>query len=111
MRRARPPTAKAVLNWLVVDLLRVAHDMKLREVDLSEWQAWWKRDGRNRLNALPIEHWNPIGVRVPNDEYASYAGHVGRLLREETPTTEIAAYLASVRTERIEVKPTPRLIG
>src|SRR2546430_931546 len=28
MKTARPPTANAILNWLVVDLLRVAHNMR-----------------------------------------------------------------------------------
>jgi hypothetical protein len=73
--------------------------------DLAEWQAWWKREGRDGLNALLLTEWNPIGTRVPENEYSSYAGHIGRLLRERVSEADIAAYLHGVRTERMGLSP------
>jgi hypothetical protein len=75
--------------------------------DLAEWQAWWKREGRDGLNALLVTEWNPIGTRVPENEYSSYAGHIGRLLRERGSEADIAAYLHSVRIERMGLSPDP----
>lgn len=72
---------------------------------LAEWQAWWKREGRDDLNALLVTEWNPIGTRVPANEYSTYAGHIGRLLHERSPEADIAAYLHSVRTERMGLSP------
>jgi hypothetical protein len=73
--------------------------------DLAEWQAWWKREGRDGLNALLFTEWNPIGTRVPANEYSTYAGHVGRLLHEGSPEADIAAYLHSARTESMGLGP------
>ncbi len=75
---------------------------------LAEWQAWWKREGRDQLNALLLEHWNPIGdPHVPSDEYATYAGQIARLLREGSSVEQIAAYLEDVETRRIGVRAAP----
>jgi hypothetical protein len=67
--------------------------------NLAAWQAWWKREGRDGLNALLVSEWNPIGTRVPANEYSSYAGHIGRLLHERASGADIAAYLHTIRTE------------
>jgi hypothetical protein len=83
----------------------VAFSLVDQQGDLAEWQAWWKREGRDGLNALLVTEWNPIGTRVPANEYSSYAGHIGRLLHERTPQADIAAYLHSVRTERMGLRP------
>jgi hypothetical protein len=57
-------------------------------------------EGKRRLRALTSDvnailwrDWDPIGCGVPEDEYASYAPEVVRLLTEGAPAGEIAAYL------------------
>jgi hypothetical protein len=52
---------------------------------------------RRGVVAEPALH--PIGTRVPANEYASYAGQVGRMLRERASTSDIAAHLAEARVE------------
>jgi hypothetical protein len=69
-----------------------------RPLGLGDRQAWWKREGRDDLNALLRTEWNPIGTRVPENEYASYAGQIGRLLCERSSESKIAAYLQDART-------------
>lgn len=45
------------------------------------------------INAVLWRDWDPIGCGVPEDEYASYAPEVARLLTEGAAAGEIAAYL------------------
>ncbi|MGE5064682.1 MAG: hypothetical protein ACM3IG_11505 [Myxococcales bacterium] len=52
--------------------------------------------------------WDPIGVRGAEgtiDEYDSYATSVLALLERPSPVEEIAAYLGSVESERMGLKP------
>jgi hypothetical protein len=82
-----------------------------RSVDLAEWQSWWRRSGSDELNRLLWERWDPIGGPVgdgrvykpPRDEYASYVGDVGRMLREGAEADEIASYLRGVEVERMRL--------
>jgi hypothetical protein len=74
---------------------------KVATVQLADWHTWWKRDGARELRALLMEHWDPIGVADVSeaaDEYDTYVGHVGRMLREGKPAGEISGYLRYVRT-------------
>jgi hypothetical protein len=82
-------------------------------VDLAEWQSWWRRSGSDELNRLLWERWDPIGGPVgpdewaykpPRDEYASYVGDLGRMLREGAATDEIASYLRDVEVERMRLR-------
>jgi hypothetical protein len=77
-------------------------------VDLAEWRAWWRRSGSDELNRLLWERWDPIGgpaepgkwaYKPPRDEYASYVGVVGRMLREGATADELASYLQRVEVE------------
>jgi hypothetical protein len=43
------------------------------------------------------DDWNPIGFRMPDDEYTTYAGTVGRMLHEGRSVSDIASYLGSAR--------------
>ncbi len=45
------------------------------------------------VNTVLWRDWDPIGCGVPEDEYESYAPEVVRLLTEDAPAGEIAAYL------------------
>jgi hypothetical protein len=81
-------------------------------VDLAEWESWWRRGGRDELNRLPWERWDPIAGPVgdglvykpPRDEYVSYVGDVGRMLREGAQADEIASYLRGVEVERMRLR-------
>ena len=67
---------------------------------------WWKDRGGAGVRKLLMEEWDPIGVaRMPSaaDEYDSYVGTVGRMLREGATTAELSTYLTRVRTEWIGV--------
>ena len=66
-------------------------------MDLESHHFWWKNVGKQHVNHVLLEEWNPIGVGVPSNEYASYAGTVGSLLYERRPASEIAASLTSAR--------------
>jgi hypothetical protein len=81
-------------------------------VDLAEWQAWWRRSGSDELDRLLWERWDPIGgparpgqsYKPPRDEYASYVGVVGRMLRDGAAADEIASYLRRIEVERMRLK-------
>jgi hypothetical protein len=66
-------------------------------VDAEEHYRWWKQAGRRHVNQILHDDWNPIGFELPDDEYSSYAGTVGRLLRERADVDEISAFLGSAR--------------
>jgi hypothetical protein len=66
-------------------------------VDLEAHHRWWKQTGRNYVNRVLHDDWNPIGFGMPDDEYSTYAGTVGRLLHEGRSVSEIASYLGSSR--------------
>ena len=66
-------------------------------MDLEEHHRWWKSTGRNAVNVVLREEWNPIGVSVPPDEYSGYAGTVGRLLSEHESAAAVAAFLGTAR--------------
>ena len=76
-------------------------------MDLAEWQQWWKSEGRDALNAILLRDWSPIGEWARGDEYASYAGQLGRMLRESAQVDEIAAHLAATRVESMGMPPSP----
>jgi hypothetical protein len=66
-------------------------------VDSEAHHRWWKETGRAHINRVLRDDWNPIGVNVPDDEYSSYAGTVGRLLREHNTSEQIATFLGTAR--------------
>jgi hypothetical protein len=66
-------------------------------VDLEAHHRWWKQTGCAHVNRILHDDWNPIGVRVPDDEYSTYAGTLGRMLREGRSISEIASFLGSAR--------------
>lgn len=71
---------------------------------LSQWHEWWKRNGGRELRDLLLIWWDPIGVYgVPEatSEYDSYAGTVGRLLRDGAREAEITDFLRDVENTRI----------
>jgi hypothetical protein len=73
-------------------------------VDLAGWQRWWKRSGGADVRRILMDEWDPIGVRgIPEaaDEYDSYVGVVGRLLREGADADALRAYLTDVRESRM----------
>ena len=71
-------------------------------MELTDWHMWWKKRGGAGVRKLLMERWDPIGVGdMPEaaDEYDSYVGTVGRMLREGATPEELSAYLTQVRTE------------
>ena len=71
-------------------------------MELSDWHMWWKKRGGAGVRKLLMERWDPIGVGdMPDaaDEYDSYVGTVGRMLREGATSEGLSAYLTRVRTE------------
>jgi hypothetical protein len=66
-------------------------------MDLEAHHRWWKRCGRNHVNRVLHDDWNPIGFQAPDDEYSTYAGTVGRMLHEGSSVPDIADYLGSAR--------------
>jgi hypothetical protein len=71
-------------------------------VDLAQWHMWWKRRGARGVRRILLQEWDPIGVRgIPgaDDEYDSYVGRVGRMLREQAGAEAIASFLAETRIE------------
>jgi hypothetical protein len=77
-------------------------------VELQERLIWWKRQRAQGIRRLLMEEWDPIGVKdIPEaaDEYDSYVGPVGRMLRE---ASEIAGYLTAISTNRKELGDTPQ---
>ena len=73
-------------------------------MELSDWHMWWKERGSAGIRRLLMEQWDPIGVNdVPEaaDEYDSYVGVVGRMLREGKTQSELTAYLTAVREDRM----------
>jgi hypothetical protein len=75
-------------------------------MDLQEWQAWWKHQGSEGVSVILSRDWNPIGVDWP-DEYSSYAGRVGRMLREGAGAEAIAAELGAARTDSMGLPAQP----
>jgi hypothetical protein len=68
-------------------------------MELEEWSRWWRIQGEPELRALLMEQWDPVGVRgepAAADEYDSYLGVIGRLLREGASAESIAQHLATV---------------
>ena len=77
-------------------------------INASAWQTWWKERGGARVRRFLIEEWDPIGVAgIPQaaDEYDSYVGVVGRILREHGTTDEIARYLTDIRENHMAFGP------
>lgn len=73
---------------------------------LFTWRRWWARDGLPALRIMAIEHWDPLNVYddpLHADEYDSYLGRVGRMLRSGKGPTEIATYLGRVRREALRL--------
>jgi hypothetical protein len=62
---------------------------------------WWKGRGAAGVRHLLMSEWDPIGVQgvvEAADEYDSYVGVVGRMLREGATADAIASYLSDVRS-------------
>jgi hypothetical protein len=62
---------------------------------------WWKGRGAAEVRLLLMSEWDPIGVQgvaEAADEYDSYVGVVGRMLREGATADAIASYLSNVRS-------------
>jgi hypothetical protein len=79
-------------------------------VDLEEWHRWWKRTGATTINTFLLEKWDPIfspfddpEIGPPADEYVTYAGTVGRMLREGASAGEIARYLEEMERDHIRL--------
>jgi hypothetical protein len=82
----------------------------VQHMELSDWHIWWKKRGGSGVRRLLMEEWDPIGVQgVPEapDEYNSYMGVVGRMLREGAAADEIEAYLTGVRVDYMGLGPSP----
>jgi hypothetical protein len=80
-------------------------------VELSEYHMWWKREGARGLRRVVMAEWDPIGVAdVPEaqDEYDTYVGHLGRMLREGESEAAIRRYLGRVRHEYMGLPRSPR---
>jgi len=61
------------------------------------------RQHSGELSLLLWAVWNPIGVEVPLDEYDRYMPSVWKLLEARAGTDAIAAELARICAESIEV--------
>jgi hypothetical protein len=69
---------------------------------------WWKRRGGAGVRRLLMAEWDPIGVEgIPEaaDEYDSYVGVVGGMLREGAGAEAIATYLGEVLSDRMSLGP------
>jgi hypothetical protein len=71
---------------------------------------WWKRRGAAGIRAILLTEWNPIWPDgdPPADEYDSYIGPIGRMLRGGQTAPAIAAYLTQITTERMDLLDTAR---
>ena len=81
-------------------------------MQLSEWHIWWKRRGGRELRSLLMEEWDPIGVAgfpEAGDEYDSYLGPIGHMLRQGASVDEVRAYLWTVRTDSMGLDNWPRM--
>ena len=68
-------------------------------MELSAWHMWWKRGGAAGVRRILMQDWDPIHVdSVPEaaDEYDTYVGAVGRMLREGATDKELARYLTDI---------------
>jgi hypothetical protein len=77
-------------------------------MELSDWHMWWKERGGNGVRRLLMARWDPIGVQdMPEaaDEYDSYVGVVGRMLREGAAAEQIRVYLADIRENYMGLGP------
>jgi hypothetical protein len=71
-------------------------------LELADWHRWWKRRGFAGIRAILIDRWDPLGVAgVPEaaDEYDTYAGQVGGMLRRGTTPDGLDAYLRGIRED------------
>jgi hypothetical protein len=69
---------------------------------------WWKRGGGAAVRRILMAEWDPIGVDgIPEaaDEYDSYVGVVGQMLRDGTTDEELARYLADIRENYMGLGP------
>jgi len=76
--------------------------------ELSEYHAWWKKDGARGLRLILMGAWDPIGVAdapQAQDEYDSYLGPLVGLLRDGAEEEQVTSYLAEIRTERMGMAP------
>ena len=65
------------------------------------------RKGLTIVNVCKVLHeeWNPIGCRVPEDEYESYAKVIVKLLQQKCSESLIKEYLIEVSFNMIELEP------
>jgi hypothetical protein len=79
-------------------------------LELGAWHLWWKRRGGAGVRRLLMDEWDPIGVAgEPHavDEYDTYVGGVGQMLREGKTADEIAAYLRDIHENSMGSSPSP----
>lgn len=77
-------------------------------MELSAWYTWWKRRGAAGIRAILLDEWNPIWPGgAPADEYDSYIGPIGRMLRQGETVSALAAHLTHLSTERMGLADTP----
>jgi hypothetical protein len=79
-------------------------------MDLSEWRAWWKRQGEDELRAILWEDWDPMGMKQldptwPRDEYDMYVPRIAGQLRADADLAAIAALLSEFRTQNMGERP------
>ena len=70
-------------------------------LELQEWNVWWKRRGNDGIRRLLMTEWDPIGVRdIPEaaGEYDSYAPPIARMLRETHARVVSLSPIRSVET-------------
>jgi hypothetical protein len=79
-------------------------------VDIADWQTWWEHFGATELRHLLLLWWDPIGVygvAEALDEYDTYGGRIGRMLREGTDAVALATYLGDVVEDQIGLARAP----
>ena len=59
------------------------------------------KDDVAAVRAILLHDWDPIGFRVPDDEYDSYLWPVLRMLQEGAPREAIEDYLRTTASDTI----------
>lgn len=63
---------------------------------LEQWHRWWNDQGSWGLRRVLMSEWDPIGVKgaaAAQDEYDSYLGQLGSVLRRGGGSQAVAEYL------------------
>ncbi len=69
------------------------------------------REIQDKIRAVLLEDWSPIGVPVPRDEYDGYIGSVYRLLYQKATVSEVAEHLASVEDREMGFQVSPESLS